>query len=157
MLDLQVGSHPDLNWTPSPQQHKQRGARGRGGTHAASALINEAYRTLVSPLRRAQYVLALRGRDVANDETASVRDPELLLEVLEARETIEEARGEEDLAALRADNEERIRTCEDRLALLFARDDLDGAADEVVKLRYWVNVRESIDTWEPGKPVVLEH
>ncbi|KAI1166506.1 Co-chaperone Hsc20 [Nemania serpens] len=142
-LKLQTGAHPDLH--PA-----QRG-------HALSARINEAYRTLASALTRAQYVLALRGRDVANDETASVRDPDLLSEVLEARETIEEAEGEDDLVALREENEERIRRCEDRLERLFAKDDLEGATDEVVKLRYWVNVRESIDNWEEGKPVVLEH
>lgn len=143
MLRLQVDSHPDRN--PSRLGHDM------------SARINVAYLTLVEPLTRAQYLLALRGRDVANDETASVRDPDLLLEVLEARETIEEAAEEKDLDALREENDERIRRCEDRLDRLFAHDDLDGATDEVVKLRYWMNVRESIDNWEEGKPVVLEH
>ncbi|KAI1119653.1 Co-chaperone Hsc20 [Nemania sp. NC0429] len=157
-IALQVGSHPDLNRGGGSESGSGSGGSGiRSQSHAQSARINEAYRTLARPLARAQYVLALRGRDVANDETASVRDPELLGEVLEARETIEEAAREDDLDALRAANEERIRRCEELLGKLFAADDLDGAADEVVRLRYWVNVRESIDNWEEGKPVVLEH
>ncbi|KAF2970177.1 hypothetical protein GQX73_g3384 [Xylaria multiplex] len=145
-LGLQAGAHPDLH----PAHMKAR-------AQAASARINEAFKTLESPLARAQYVLALRGRDVAGDETAKVEDAELLMLVLETRECIEEAREEGDLEALRIENEERIAECEDRLQELFAQDRLDEARAETVRLRYWVNVRESINNWEKGKPVVLEH
>ncbi|KAI1432619.1 Co-chaperone Hsc20 [Xylaria sp. CBS 124048] len=145
-LTLQAGAHPDRH----PAHMKAR-------AQATSARINEAFRTLESPLLRAQYILALRGRDVANDETAKVEDPELLMLVLETRELIEEAEEESDLEGLKAENEARARECEDRLATLFAADDLDAAAAEVVRLRYWVNVRESINNWEKGKPIVLEH
>ncbi|KAI0404518.1 Co-chaperone Hsc20 [Xylaria palmicola] len=145
-LALQAGAHPDLH----PAHRKAR-------AQAASARINEAFRTLESPLLRAQYVLGLRGVDVAGDETAKVADPALLMRVLEARERIEEAEAEGDLEPLRVENEERISACEDRLAALFAADDLAAAEAEAVRLRYWVNVRESINNWEKGKPVVLEH
>ncbi|GAW12233.1 hypothetical protein ANO14919_015940 [Xylariales sp. No.14919] len=145
-LGLQAGAHPDLH----PSHMKAR-------AQATSARINEAFKTLENPLLRAQYILSLRGLDVANDETAKVEDPELLMLVLETRECIEEAEAEGDLEGLRIENEERISECEDTLRELFARDDLDAAKAEVVRLRYWVNVRESINNWEKGKPVVLEH
>ncbi|KAI0117744.1 Co-chaperone Hsc20 [Nemania sp. FL0031] len=145
-LGLQAGAHPDLH----PSHLKAR-------AQATSARINEAFRTLESPLLRAQYILSLRGLDVANDETAKVEDKELLMAVLEARECIEEAGEEEELEPLRIENEERISESEDRLQELFEKDDLRGAMAEVVRLRYWVNVRESIVNWEKGKPVVLEH
>ena len=125
---------------------------------ATSARINEAYKTLSHPLLRAQYVLSLRtGEDVAADETAKVEDPELLMLVLETRECIEEAESEGDLEGLRAENEERIEDSVKRLGRMFAADDLAGAREEVVRLRYWMNIRESVDNWEKGKPVVLEH
>ncbi|KAI1121451.1 Co-chaperone Hsc20 [Nemania abortiva] len=145
-LGLQAGAHPDLH----PSHLKAR-------AQATSARINEAFRTLESPLLRAQYILSLRGVDVANDERAKVDDPELLMLVLETRECIEEAEEESDLERLAIENEERILESEDRLQELFARDDIEGAKGEVVRLRYWVNVRESIKNWEKGKPVVLEH
>ncbi|KAI3331957.1 Co-chaperone Hsc20 [Xylariaceae sp. AK1471] len=145
-LRLQGGAHPDLH----PSHMKAR-------AQATSARINEAFKTLENPLLRAQYILSLRGLDVANDETAKVEDPELLMLVLETREYIEEAEEEGDLESLKVENEERIAECEDRLEELFAKDDLEAAKREVVKLRYWVNVRESINNWEKGKPVVLEH
>lgn len=103
-------------------------------------------------------MLSLRtGEDVAADETAKVEDPELLMLVLETRECIEEAESEGDLEGLRAENEERIEDSVKRLGRMFAADDLAGAREEVVRLRYWMNIRESVDNWEKGKPVVLEH
>ncbi|KAI1347391.1 Co-chaperone Hsc20 [Xylaria sp. FL0043] len=155
-LALQSGAHPDLH----PHHMKAR-------AQATSARINEAYKTLSHPLSRAQYVLSLQGMDVAGDETAKVEDPELLMLVLETRECIEEAAEEGDLVELREENEERIEASVKRLGELFAvagqkggkegEDALREARDETVRLRYWVNVRESIDNWEKGKPIVLEH
>jgi len=124
---------------------------------ALSARINEAYKTLENPLLRAQYLLGLRGIDVAEDETAKVEDPELLMEVLETRETIEEAQEEKDLDPLKQSNEARIQNSIQVLEQAFQSDDMDAAKSEAVKLRYWVNIRESIDSWEQGKPVVLVH
>ncbi|KFH44979.1 J-type co-chaperone-like protein [Hapsidospora chrysogenum ATCC 11550] len=145
-LQLQARAHPDLH----PAESKTRAA-------ATSSLINEAYRTLANPLLRAQYLLSLRGVDVANDETLKVEEPDLLMLVLEAREEIEEAQTEDDLERPRRENDERIRESEQRLDRAFAEDDVEAAKREAVRLRYWVNIRESLDNWEPGKPVVLEH
>ncbi|KAK8018843.1 hypothetical protein PG991_008033 [Apiospora marii] len=147
-LKLQAKAHPDMH----PQAHKHR-------ADAASARINEAFKTLTNPLLRAQYLLELAGRgdNPGTDEAAKVEDPELLMEVLEAREMIEEAESEEDLAPLRDENMARERGSEGVLDECFKTGDLERAAAEAVRLRYWVNIRESIDAWERGKPVVLEH
>ncbi|KAL1795230.1 hypothetical protein ACET3X_007046 [Alternaria dauci] len=145
-LQLQARAHPDLH----PQADKKR-------AEALSARINEAYKTLQNPLLRAQYLLSLRGIEVAEDETAKVDDRELLMEVLEARESIEEAESEEDLVEMRERNEERIAESTEIIDQAFKRDDLDAAKSEAVKLRYWVNIRESIENWEKGVPVVLQH
>ncbi|RYO86235.1 hypothetical protein DL766_004360 [Monosporascus sp. MC13-8B] len=147
-LALQARAHPDAHArAPSLKRRAE----------AASARINEAFHTLASPFRRAVYVLRLRGVRDAEDEAARVEDPALLGAVLEARERVEDAASEDDLAAPRAENEDRIRASEAVLEDAFARDDLEAARREVVRLRYWVNVRESIDNWERGRPVVLEH
>jgi molecular chaperone HscB len=133
-----------------PQSNKKR-------AEALSSRINEAYKTLQNPLLRAQYLLSLRGIDTAEDEAARVEDPELLMEVLEARESIEEAEREEDLGEMREVNEGRIRESEGIIEEAFKRDDLRAAKEEAVKLRYWVNIKESIENWERGVPVVLQH
>ncbi|PMD26627.1 Co-chaperone Hsc20 [Hyaloscypha hepaticicola] len=145
-LQLQAVAHPDRH----PHNLKTR-------AEATSARINEAYKTLQNPLLRAQYLLSLRGIDVAEDETAKVEDPELLMEVLDAREEIEDAKEEEELEEMKRINEERIEKSESILDEAFNRDDIDGAKAEAVRLRYWVNIKESLDAWEQGKPVVLVH
>ncbi|KAJ4272043.1 molecular chaperone [Fusarium torreyae] len=145
-LRLQARAHPDMH----PAQDKAR-------AEAMSALINEAYKTLANPLLRAQYLLSLRGVDVANDETLKVEEPELLMLVLEAREEIEDAEREEDLDEPRAANDARITESEQILERAFQHDDIEAAKHEAVRLRYWVNIKESLDNWESGKPVVLQH
>ena len=102
-------------------------------------------------------MLSLRGIDVAEDESAKVDDSELLMEVLDTREEIESAVEEEDLDGLKLINEERIMDSEKMLDRAFKEDDIVGAKEEAVRLRYWVNIKESLDGWEKGKPVVLVH
>ncbi|KAF7868462.1 hypothetical protein EAF04_004993 [Stromatinia cepivora] len=148
-LRLQASAHPDLH----SSSNKSR-------AEATSALINEAYKTLQSPLLRAQYLLGLQGIDV-HDETgktgAEEGDKELLMEVLETREEIEEAEEEGDLDGLKAKNEERIANCEDAVGKALEAGDVETAKRETVRLRYWVNVRDSLHAWEKGKPVVMVH
>lgn len=122
-----------------------------------SALINEAYKTLSSPLLRAQYLLHLNGIDVAEDETAKVEDPELLMEVMETREAIEEAKEEEDVERLKEVNLQRVEESEKVLGALCERGEWEEAACTAVKLKYWANIKQALDDWEPGKPVVLVH
>lgn len=132
-------------------------AADKARAEAMSARINEAYKTLANPLLRAQYLLSLRGVDVANDETLKVEEPGLLMLVLEAREEIEEAESEEDLAEPRAANDTRIAQSEEVLERAFQHDDIEAAKHEAVRLRYWVNIKESLDNWERGKHIVLQH
>ncbi|KAB5581047.1 hypothetical protein GE09DRAFT_460831 [Coniochaeta sp. 2T2.1] len=153
-LRLQAASHPDFH------AHASASATDRRRAEATSALINGAFKTLSNPLLRAQYLLHEQyGLDLAGDEAGSIASVEedVLHEVLEAREVIEEAEEEGDLIGLREENEERIRREEGVIERGFREGDLEGLKKAVVRLRYWVNIRESVDGWERGKGVVLEH
>lgn len=165
-LRLQAASHPDFHHHAQHENQHQgssssdQAAAARARAEATSSLINAAYKTLCSPLLRAQYLLREQhGVDLEGDEAGAhqAADPELLATVLEAREAIDEAEREEDLDEVRAANEERIRDAEKRLGEALEREDVDAAKEEAVRLRYWVNIRESVDNWERGKPVVLQH
>ncbi|KAH0537082.1 hypothetical protein FGG08_006084 [Glutinoglossum americanum] len=145
-LQLQQNAHPDRH----PPEVKHR-------AEAASAYINEAYKTLRDPLLRAQHLLSLRGFDVACDETAKIDDPELLMEVMETREEIEAVEEEEQLLPLMKTNNARIDESVRVLENAFREDDMKVAKEEAVKLRYWINIRESLAAWEKGKPITLVH
>lgn len=86
-----------------------------------------------------------------------VEDQSLLLDVMEAQEEIEGAKTEEDLAAVKQHNDERIEKCVKILETAFAEDDLQTAKRETVNLRYWRNIKHTLDHWEPGKPVEFAH
>ncbi|KAH6628058.1 HSCB C-terminal oligomerization domain-containing protein [Chaetomium tenue] len=168
-LRLQAASHPDFHHsasqtspTPPTQGNTNNNTKSAARLHAeaTSAQINAAYKTLSSPLLRAQYLLREQhGVDLEGDEAGSqaAPDAELLMTVLEAREVIEEAETEADLEEVRVANEVRIEECEARLGEALEGGDVQAAKEEAVRLRYWVNIREGVRGWERGKPVVLQH
>lgn len=177
-LRLQAASHPDYfhsasttnssdSSSPSSSPSSPENiaaAKRRRQAEAISSHINAAYKTLSHPLLRAQYILAERyGVDLAGDEAGShagigaAADPTLLVEVLEAREAIDEAESEADLEAPMAENEERIGRCIDGLRRAFAEGDVDGAVGEAVRLRYWESIKEGIRGWEKGAGGGLLH
>ena len=145
-LRLQAQTHPDMH-----------AGADKAKAEALSARLNDAYKTLADPLLRAQYLLSLHGMDVHTDESAKVDDPDLLMEVLQARETIEEATAEEHLQELAEINDRRMEGSIRGLEQSFGHGHLDEAAREAVRLRYWVNIKEALQGWEKGKPVVLGH
>jgi molecular chaperone HscB len=136
-LRLQALAHPDR----LPPER-------RGAAQGLSARINEAYKTLQSPLKRAEYLLELRGARAQADEEhvlgQAEGDEEILMEVMEAREEAEEAEGEEEISNLRAENNQRIEAVVNRLEEAFKKDDLITAKREAVRLSYWVGVEDRL-------------
>ncbi len=151
-LQIQASAHPDRH----PGKAKRR-------AEALSARVNEAYKTLQDPLLRAQYILSLKGIDVAGDETAKLdganaaEDKELLMQVMEDREEIEESMEEKELRFVRERNVRRLGESVKVLETAFDKGNWELAKREAVRLRYWVNIKEAIDNWEKGKPVLLAH
>lgn len=112
--------------------------------------LNEAYKTIQDPLSRARYLLATRGIDV-EDESAKTEANELLMEIMEVREAVDEAASESQVAEIKEVNDVRIAESVAILEKAFAEDDMQQAADEAIRLRYWANIEESIQGWEKGR------
>ena len=90
--ELQRSVHPDRFASSSEQERR---IAMQHATH-----INEGYQTLKNPLRRARYLLELRGRMI-NDQQTTQADPAFLMQQMELREQLGEIRGQDDpLAAL---------------------------------------------------------
>lgn len=101
-----------------------------------SVRINEAYQRLKDPLKRAAYLCELRGAPIeAENNTAMPAD--FLMQQMEWREALEEARGEEELDALAqrlaAGRRELLGRIE---ALLDAEGDAAAAAQQVRALMF---------------------
>ncbi|KAG5985142.1 hypothetical protein E4U55_001111 [Claviceps digitariae] len=153
-LALQAKHHPDK------QQH-QPPTPSDPDPQLLSSTINQAYRTLLDPLLRAEYLLSQHGCSPSNDESATldgqdgVDEARLLSLVMDAHEQVEDARSAEDLHELTLQNDERIAESERVLGRAFAEEDWETARREAVRLKYWVNIRQAVreGKWEGGHDV----
>jgi molecular chaperone HscB len=109
---------------------------------------NEAYQTLRDPLKRAKYLLHLRGVDVgAEDNTAM--EPAFLMQQMEWREAIEDAVHAKNVDALDAlsgelRDDERARLA--KLAALIDSGSNQPAAEAVRQLMFIERVAADIET-----------
>ena len=63
-----------------------------------STLVNDAFQTLKNPLKRAEYMLTLRGVDMPNEQ-ASFSDNSFLMRQMELREMLAEVKFADDVDA----------------------------------------------------------
>jgi molecular chaperone HscB len=108
---------------------------------------NEAYQTLKSPLKRATYLLHLRGIDVGAENNTAM-EPAFLVQQMEWRERIEDAAGArhvDELDALLRElrDEESLRL--DRLGKLLDSNADQAAAEAVRQLMFIERVAHEID------------
>jgi molecular chaperone HscB len=82
--------HPDFHQLGSSAEQR--------ASLELSAALNEAYRTLKDPVRRAEYLLTLHGGPTAQQEKDL--DQAFLMDMLDLRERIEQARASADLAGV---------------------------------------------------------
>ena len=80
-----------------PDKYSRKSERERGYSTAATAILNDGWRTLKNPVLRAEYLLTQEGLEIAEQRTKDV-PPELLEEVFELNMALEELRGGDDSA-----------------------------------------------------------
>lgn len=135
--ELQFQLHPDryANATETERRLSVQGA----------AFVNEALATLKDPYRRARYLLTLRGVTF-DDERETSSDPEFLMEQMELREALGEAREHDDpfarVAGLRADIRARREALEAEFVRGFEAGDLEAAKRDVLKMRFYDRLLE---------------
>ena len=137
--ELQTLVHPDKH-AHLPDM-EQRVAMQR------ATLVNEAYQTLRSPLRRARYLLTLHGVDT-QEETNTAMPVDFLMAQLEWREAVAEAQQARDGAALDELETRLHRETAELEALLAVKidseQDYPAAAGLVRKLRFMEKLAEEI-------------
>jgi len=135
--DIQSHIHPD--------RHAHAGDAERRASMQWSTRVNEAYRTLKSPVQRAKYLLELNGVDVAL-ETNTQMPAEFLTQQLELREALAAAKGAGALDRLHDEVRQETRMLEHGLAdLIDARRDFAAAAGQVRKLMFLHKLAEQIE------------
>jgi molecular chaperone HscB len=143
--------HPDRFARASPRERRLSLER--------TTRLNDAFRTLKDPRRRARYLLSLLGHDPLV-EARSLHDPEFLEEQLELRETLAEARSSGDarrLSLIATGARERIVALEEEVQRLLASPDpgeetLRAVALALARARYFENVVAEADPAAPVHP-----
>ena len=100
-LDLQAleSAYRDIQSRVHPDRFAHAGDAERRASMQMTTQVNEAYRTLRDPVRRAQHLLDLNGVDVAF-ETDTAMPKDFLMQQMEFRERLEEAKSSKDLELL---------------------------------------------------------
>lgn len=82
-----TGRYRDLQRRVHPDRFASATDRERRLSVQQASMINEAFQTLKSPLKRARYLLGLHGMEV-NDESNTVMDAAFLMQQMEYRESL---------------------------------------------------------------------
>jgi molecular chaperone HscB len=124
---LQRQWHPD-RFVAKPAEERARAS-------AEAAALNDAYRTLKDPLSRAIYFATLRGVELPGDGK-TIDDPELLMEVMDAREELHEASSIGEVDALAKFAREDLQKALASLPRLFLANDKPAIRTTLLRLRY---------------------
>ena len=139
------GAYRDIQSKVHPDRFANAGDAERRASMQMTTQVNEAYRTLKSPVQRAKYLLELNGVDVAF-ETNTAMPPEFLVEQMEIREQLEAAKDAASLERLQKEMAVQARKLETQITeKIDARHDYAGASDLVRKLMFLERFGEDID------------
>ena len=122
--DIQAQVHPD--------RHAHAGDAERRASMQMATRVNEAYRALKDPVQRARHLLELNGVDVAF-ETDTAMPKDFLMQQMEFREQLEEAKDAAALDVVQNGLLSQKRDIERQVALQFDAVHDYGAARVLVR------------------------
>ena len=128
-----------------PDRFAHAGDAERRASLQWTTRVNEAYRTLKDPVQRGKHLLELHGVDVAF-ETNTAMPREFLMQQMELREALEDAKDAAQLDSLRSRlGRERAELEKVIAQTIDVKRDYRGAADLVRKLQFLHRLDDEID------------
>jgi molecular chaperone HscB len=143
-------THRELSRALHPDKFVSASASERRAALAKAVEVNEAWRLVRDPIRRAEALLASKGVHVAEGGEPKA-DPEFLMEMLEQREALAEAKQARDVAALRRMEqaiEARSKAVEAALAAGFAGGEAASLVGRVGELRFYRRFLDEVSAIE---------
>jgi len=143
--ELSLELHPDR--LVGADAHARRVAAEK------TASLNEGVKVLKDPVRRAFYLLKLKGVDLESEQAAArLQMPmDFLEEIMERREALESVKAKRDLASAQAMAEE-IRAARDaqlsQAKAALGKDDVPAATQALGRLRYYARFLDEVDAFE---------
>jgi molecular chaperone HscB len=143
-------THRELSRALHPDRYVGASASERRAALERAVAVNEAWRIVREPIRRAEALLALRGMAI-DEGTEPKASPEFLMDMLEQREALADARRSKDLAAVKSIAgaiEGLARRAQDELARGFAQGELDGLRAKLGELRFYRRLLDEVSAIE---------
>ena len=138
-------SYRDIQSKVHPDRFAHAGDAERRASLQWTTRVNEAYRVLKDPVQRAKHLLELHGVDVAF-ETNTAMPPDFLVQQMELREALDEAKTSAALDEMRTRLRQEKAQMEKQVAeAIDSRKDYTGAAGLVRKLQFLDRLDEEID------------
>ncbi|CAK9830857.1 Iron-sulfur cluster co-chaperone protein HscB [Anthophora retusa] len=133
--ELQKQLHPD-KFSNKSKKEKQL-------SDILSSLVNEAYSTLINPLKRGLYMLKLNGITIS-EETDNVH-AEFLMEIMEKNEEIEDAGDDEEkIKKLMQKNETVLNSLTMKIANAFKQNDIKEAEVLLIQMKYYDSINSKL-------------
>jgi molecular chaperone HscB len=143
-------SYREIQSKVHPDRFAHAGDAERRASLQWTTRVNEAYRTLKDPVQRARHILELHGVDVAF-ETNTAMPPEFLMQQMELRESLEEAKTPALLDEMRKGlRQEKLQLQNQIGRAIDSQKDYTGAAGLVRKLQFLDRLDEEIDSAYEG-------
>jgi molecular chaperone HscB len=155
--------YKELSRKLHPDRFAKADPRARRAALQRTVQLNEAWRALKDPLERAEYLLEQGGVKIATDDGGAraggvAASPALLMEILELREELGDARAAKDdakVARLGAAMRARAAAATARVAAgltgAASAAALEGVARELVALRYYQRFLDEVVAHEEAK------
>lgn len=143
----------DLSMQFHPDRAAHGDARERRIALEKTTAVNDAFKVLKDPVRRAFYLLKLKGIDLENDASAAAAKMPMafLEEVMERREKLEGALRKKDLEAARAMAAEVVQLKDAAFATAvnaLKADDTALAAHQLGRVKYFTRFLEEVEAFE---------
>jgi molecular chaperone HscB len=154
ILFVGTGERPDAFERFHPDRFAAADAQSQRLSLQNATLVNEAFQTLKDPLRRAEYLLQLRGV-TPDDPSNTLNDPDFLMQQLTLREALSEVKVSDDpfarLDQLLDEIDTLMRSQVARLAVLLEErsgEKLQDAAQAVQKMQFLNKLHAEAETVE---------
>lgn len=134
-----------------PDRYAAKGDVEKRLAMQTTSLINQAYETLKSPLKRAQYMLEVEGIDAAQ-ESHITSDISFLMQQIGFRETLDELRDSTDplagLDIIRNDVQAEYQQLQESFEAQHKLANFNDALDTVAKMQFFAKLLEEIEQRE---------
>lgn len=143
---LQKAAHPDRFANASSQEQLLAVQK--------SSTINDAYQTLKNPLKRAEYMLTLRGTEMPSEQS-TVGDMQFLMRQMELREMLEDIKQADDIDdaifELSQVLDTEFETLNQSMQQLLSKNDKESdllACENLRKLKFYQKLHDELERLE---------